>query len=381
METRDLGNGKVSLLGFGLMRLPVKGGHADIDREKAMELVDTAYKAGINYFDTAYLYHEGESENLAGEALSRYDRASFNLADKMPLMILKDKSEVDPIFHKQLKKCRTDYFDYYLLHGIQSGNFKTLDEFGIYDYLLKKKEEGLIKRLGFSFHDSPDLLKKVLAGRVFDFVQIQLNYLDWELQRAGDLYHILEDKKIPTVVMSPVKGGTLATLCDEAIQIYKEADPEASPASWGYRFVASLPNVQTVLSGMTTMDQMLDNIKTFSPIRPLSDPERDTINLALTAFKKSSPIPCTSCRYCMDCPEGVDIPKNLEMYNDYMRLIPVQREWALNIFTMERSLLKESERSDSCVSCGQCMEHCPQKIDIPHWLSVINKSLKEAANL
>jgi predicted aldo/keto reductase-like oxidoreductase len=376
MEYRDFGIGNISLLGFGLMRLPVKSGYADIDKNIALEMVDVAIKSGINYFDTAWMYHEGESEIFAGEALSHYKRSSYFLASKMPLMFLKDKSDVDKIFAEQLKKCKTDYFDFYLLHGIQRSFVKLTKDLGVYENLLKKKEAGLIKQLGFSIHDRPELLKQTVDEHQYDFAQIQLNYVDWELQDSKIQYQILADKKIPVIIMEPVRGGSLAKLCDEAIKIFKDADPEASPASWALRFTATLPQVQVVLSGMSTMEQLKDNIKTFSPLKPITEDEQKVIDNALTAYNKSSFVPCTACRYCMDCPEGVEIPKNLAIYNNYERMLEEKHPMAALIFKTEYGLLKEKEQSLACISCEECVKHCPQHIDIPHWMDETTKKIK-----
>jgi len=373
MEKRDFGNGNVSLLGFGLMRLPCTTSHADIDRKTAGEMIDTAIAGGINYFDTAYMYHEGQSENFAGEALSRYERQSFYLADKMPIMQIQSAADVERIFNEQLKKCRTPYFDFYLLHGIQGHLVKITQDCRVYEQLLKKKEAGLIRHLGFSFHDRPELLRKIIGEHKYDFVQIQLNYLDWELQNSSGQYKILADANIPVHVMEPVRGGALAALCDESVRIFKEADSNASPASWALRFAASLPGVQVVLSGMSTLEQVKDNIKTFSPFMPLGDAERIVIDAALDAYRKTAPVPCTACRYCMDCPSGVEIPKNLAIYNNYARKLAEKNPSAEFLFKLEYGLLKPEERAASCEACGQCAELCPQHIDIPRWMKEITE--------
>ncbi|MDR2339589.1 MAG: aldo/keto reductase [Deltaproteobacteria bacterium] len=371
MEKRDLGLGPTSLLGFGLMRLPVTGGPSEIDKPKAMAMVDEAIAGGVNYFDTAWMYHAGESENFAGEALSRHDRSKWLLADKMPLMSITRKSDVDRIFSEQLRKCRVDYFDFYLLHGIMGNNVGLIDGLGIYENLGRKRERGLIRHLGFSFHDSPAVLERVVSAHDYEFGQLQLNYYDWENQDAAEQYRILAERKIPVMVMEPVQGGTLADPGEEAVGILRAADPEASPASWAFRYAASLPYVQTVLSGMGEMSQLRDNLGTFSPFRPLSDGERRTVSEALTAFRKASRVPCTACRYCMDCPEGVEIPRNLGIYNDYSRMRSLKHPMADLLLKMEYGLLAEPQRAGSCVSCGNCVPLCPQHIDIPHWMGEV----------
>jgi predicted aldo/keto reductase-like oxidoreductase len=377
METRNFGNGDISLLGFGMMRLPLKAGGPEIDKGLAQRMVDAAVEAGVNYFDTAWIYHGGESETFTGAALSRHKRESYRLATKLPMMAIGEKSELEPIFSAQLKKLKTNFFDYYLVHGITKDNLKKVEEVEAYEFLAKKKERGLIGQLGFSFHDRPEILQTVADSRPWDFAQIQLNFLDWEIQEAKTLYQILFDRKIPVIVMEPVRGGMLAALGEEAGGILKECDPSASPASFALRFAASLPGVQVVLSGMSNMEQTLDNIKTFSPFRPLTDAERAAIDSALTAYKKTLSVPCTSCRYCMDCPEGVDIPTNLQVYNNFVLLKEkLPPEILKFVVKTECELIKPENQAAACVACGECVKLCPQKIDIPHWLDELSSSLK-----
>jgi predicted aldo/keto reductase-like oxidoreductase len=374
MEKRSLKNGELSLLGFGLMRLPCKDGSKEIDKPLATAMVDLALDQGINYFDTAYMYHEGNSELFAGEALSRHDRDSYNLATKMPLMAVKTKSDVERIFNEQLKKCRTGYFDFYLLHNINQAHLPVAERNNVYEQLMEKKKQGLIRRLGFSFHDRPELLRKVVDKYDWDFAQIQLNYLDWELQNAEEQYEILTQKGIPVNVMEPVRGGTLAKLCDASIKVFSEADPKASPASWAIRYAASLRNVQVVLSGMSNMEQLKDNIATMAPLKPLTEREYQVIEKALAAYRSSATIPCTSCRYCMDCPEGVEIPKNLAVYNNYQVALSNKHPMGGGfVFEMEYRLLGEERQAASCVACGQCSSRCPQHIEIPRWMETIRK--------
>jgi predicted aldo/keto reductase-like oxidoreductase len=373
MEKRNLKNGELSLLGFGLMRLPCREGSREIDTSQATAMIDLALDQGINYFDTAYMYHEGNSELFAGEALSRHDRGSYNLATKMPLMTVKTKADVERIFNEQLKKCKTGYFDFYLLHNINQDHLPAAEQNNVYEQLKEKQRQGLIRRLGFSFHDRPELLRKVVDKYDWDFAQIQLNYLDWELQNAKEQYEILTRKGIPVNVMEPVRGGTLAKLCDASIKIFSEADPKASPASWAIRYAASLPNVQVVLSGMSSLEQLRDNIGTMAPLKPLTEREYQVIEKALAAYRGSATIPCTSCRYCMDCPEGVEIPKNLAVYNNYQVALANKHPMGGFLFEMEYRLLGEKGRAASCVACGQCASRCPQHIEIPRWMETIRK--------
>jgi predicted aldo/keto reductase-like oxidoreductase len=369
MEKRKIAclNADVSLLGFGLMRLPVVGGDkSKIDYPVAEKMVERAFQGGINYFDTAYPYHERMSEVFAGDVLSKYPRDSYYLASKMPTWeLVQSEDDVKRIFEEQLKKCKTAYFDFYLVHSFDPEHFERFKRFKMYEYLSKKKEEGLVKRLGFSFHSNPDLLAQIVEGCQWDFVQIQLNYLDWELLNARRFYQYLEARKLPVVVMEPVRGGALATLNDKAREILKNADPEASPASWAIRFAASLPQVMTVLSGMSTPEQMEDNLKTMNPFKPLSEEEYRVISRAAQAYNASGAIPCTGCRYCMDCPEGVDIPRIFSQYNHY------QISGRRNVFEGAYKYLREKEKAHNCVSCGRCLKLCPQGLDIPKHLKEI----------
>jgi predicted aldo/keto reductase-like oxidoreductase len=255
-----------------------------------------------------------------------------------------------------------------LIHGIMQNYRKVIEDCRVYEQLHKKKEAGLIRHLGFSFHDRPELLQKIVDEHEFDFAQIQLNYLDWESQDAKRQYEILTRKNIPVHIMEPVRGGALANPGPEPVRIFKEANPAASPASWAIRYVASLPGVQVVLSGMTTMEQLKDNIATMTPFIPLTDDEHAIIVQSLAAYRKAAAIPCTNCRYCMDCSSGVEIPRALAVYNNHARLAAEKHPMADFLFKMEYGMFKEEEQAKNCIGCGQCKERCPQHIDIPYWL-------------
>jgi predicted aldo/keto reductase-like oxidoreductase len=367
---------ELSLLGFGLMRLPLKQGSRDIDKDLALRMVDYAKNKGVNYFDTAYMYHEGNSELFAGEALSRYDRSSYKLATKMPLMIVRQEADVERIFEEQLTKCRVDYFDYYLLHGVGRGSLKLIEDLKIYEKLKEKQRQGKLRHLGFSFHDSPDILAQLVGKYDWDFAQIQLNYLDWDQQDAKGQYGILESHGIPVTVMEPVRGGALADLGAEAEAVFKAADPKASIPSWAIRFVGSLPGVQVVLSGMSTMEQVVDNVATMENFKPLSDAEREVITKAVLAYRTAGAIPCTGCRYCMECPQGVDIPLNLAVYNSY--LFKKERNMpGYNFgFNMEYGRIGEEKKAHNCVACRQCEEKCPQHIEISRQMELIQEAVK-----
>jgi len=363
---------KPSILGFGCMRLPLLyEGKSDIDYAKASRMIDEAIANGVNYFDTAYPYHEGKSEIFIGEVLKKYPRSSFYLADKLPIWEIHKEEDVERIFEEQLQKCQVEYFDFYLAHALNKQRCEALSELRIYEILMKKKKEGKIKNLGFSFHDTPDVCKLILDTFEWDFAQIQLNYLDWELQNSKDLYGYIAEKGIPCIIMEPVRGGTLATLSDEAVEILHQADAEASTASWAIRYAASFPNVMTVLSGMSTLDQVKDNLKTTTDFRELTKEERQVLEKALEAFKTASIIPCTGCRYCMDCPSGVDIPGIFTVYNKY--LLSKHKEQ----FKAEYQELGEASAAHNCVECGICMEQCPQGIGIPNYMKEIAEFAKE----
>lgn len=355
-------NRNVSILGLGCMRLPQTevDGKWIIDREKSLEMVDEAYNSGINYFDTAYMYHDGQSEDFMGEALSRYPRKSFMLATKLPIWMADTPEDMERIFTEQLKKLKTDYFDFYLLHSLGRGNWDKCKKFGAYEFVKRKQAEGKIINVGFSFHDSPDVLEEIASAEEWDFAQIQLNYFDWDFQNAKRQYEILESKGIPAIIMEPVRGGALADLGDEANAILKAEEPNKSIASWAIRFAASKEGVLTVLSGMSNMEQLRDNIATTTDFKALTDAENEMLFKAAKVYSKNLAVPCTGCRYCMDCPMGVDIPKAFVKWNNYAKSLD---KW--NLCDEYNQLRKDKCAPDQCVSCGKCAEHCPQHIDIP----------------
>ena len=366
MTRRTLKSGiSLPLLGFGGMRLPRRKGSAEIDVDEVRRMVARAMAGGCNYFDTAFMYHGGRSERCFGEVLKDYPRESFMLADKMPVWMAKSADDVERIFKEQLSRCRTDYFDCYLIHSLDAGKWRRAKEFKVYEFLAEMKKQGKIRQLGFSFHDSPEVLGGIVPEYEWDFAQIQLNYLDWELYRSREQYEILTAAKIPVIVMEPLRGGALANLSPEASAILKKADPAASNAAWAFRYAGSLPNVVCILSGMTRMEHLEENLRTFSPLVPLSDSERETLTLALAAYRKQLAVPCTSCRYCMPCPVGVEIPKIFAFYNQY------KLSKRAGKFREQYLSLPEGSRADSCVACGQCAKVCPQKIRIPEELAKI----------
>ena len=340
---------RLSRLGFGTMRLPLLPGgtDADIDEAQVAEMVRYAVEHGVNYFDTAYSYHASRSERVIGRVLKAYPRESFYLATKYPGHQLAARYDPKAIFEEQLEKCGVDYFDFYLLHNVYENSIHTYmdPQWGIIDYFVEQKKLGRIRHLGFS------------TGEHMEFCQIQLNYLDWTLQDAKGKYELLEKYNIPVWVMEPVRGGKLAQLPAELDRELREQRPEESDAAWALRWLQTLPNVKMVLSGMSNMAQMVDNVATFSGGEPLS--EEEVALLARVADALHQGVPCTGCRYCCDgCPMGLDIPMLLKYYND----AKFQPSMNLGIAI---EALPEDKRPSACVGCGQCAQVCPQGIDIP----------------
>ena len=350
----------LSLLGFGAMRLPTLENGA-VDEAQVERMVAYAMDHGVNYFDTAWPYHNGESESVLGRVLSKYPRDSFYLADKFPGHQYNDHYDPAAVFEKQLKKCGVEYFDFYLLHNVYERSMSVyLDpQWGILDYFREQKRLGRIKHLGFSTHANVEGLKEFLdiAGDDMEFCQIQLNYLDWTLQNAKAKYDLLTKRGIPVWVMEPVRGGKLVNVSEDATAKLRAARPDETTVAWCFRFLQGLPNVKMVLSGMSNEQQIMDNIATFEESRPLNPAEGELILKVAEELKGS--VPCTGCRYCVaGCPMGLDIPFLLSVYND-LRYAPVTNT------TLRIEALPESKKPDVCVGCGKCSKICPQNIDIP----------------
>lgn len=364
---------KMPKLGFGLMRLPENNGV--IDHEIVCRMVDEYMSSGMNYFDTAYIYHGGNSEIAAREALvKRYPRESFMIATKLPPWELKCAEDVERIFNDQLEKTGVDYFDLYLLHSIEEGaNYDNLVKYDCFNWAIKKREEGKIRHLGFSFHGSPELLEKVLDEHPeMEFVQIQLNYLDRTnpVVRSQRLYEIVRDRGLPIIVMEPVRGGMLANMDPEIEAMFKKRQPDRSVASWALRYVASLPGVMTVLSGMTSEEQMKDNISTFIDFEPIADDEMELIDEVTQKILGVPQIGCTACKYCCDgCPMKISIPDVFRTVNTLRRY---PDDWRSKNFYS--GLVSRSGKASDCIGCGQCERVCPQHLPII-------ALLKEAAEL
>lgn len=360
---------EVPMLGFGCMRLP-RTQSGGIDYTATRKLFDRAMEAGLNYFDTAYFYHGGDSERCVGKLLSAYPRESYFLADKMPLSHLKKASDVKRIFKEQLEKCRTKYFDFYLFHACNAASFRKAERFKTYEFLNQMKQEGKIRRLGFSFHDTPEVLQTIVDSHPWDFAMIQLNYLDWVRYRSKEQYEILTAAGIPVFVMEPLRGGSLATLSPTATAILQQAEPQMNNAEWAFRYLAGLPNVALVLSGMNDMKHLNENIATFSPLTPLNAKQKRTLGRALAAYQNKLAVPCTGCKYCIPCPAEVEIPTIFELYNQY------KLENDRKAFDEQYQKLPEDARAQACVKCGRCVKKCPQKIDIPKELAAIAAAVK-----
>lgn len=352
-------------LGFGFMRLP-QTDEGQIDLPRLTKMVDAYLERGFNYFDTAYVYHGGQSEAALRKAVvERYPRDRFMVADKLPAWSMSGPEDADRIFAEQLKRTGLDYFDFYLLHSVEDGaNYEKHEEFGSFDWAKRKVSEGKIRHFGFSFHGTPELLVQVLDKHPeVEFVQIQLNYADWDNQvtRSGELYEILRERNLPIIVMEPVKGGTLARLEPKLADVLRSVRPDASEASWALRFVGSLPGVATILSGMSAPDQMADNLGTFADFEPLSPEERDAIDEVVRRMHDLPLVPCTACRYCTDgCPMRIAIPDVFSALNT-KRLYPDDNRPRM----FYKNLVKRGNGAAStCIACGQCEGVCPQHLPI-----------------
>ena len=349
---------EISRLGYGGMRFPKNGDEVDMDA--AVQLLRKAYEMGINYFDTAMVYHKGESEKIFGKAFEPYPRDSYLIADKMSIWLCSDEEDMKARFYNQLKTLKTDYIDFYLVHSLNRNHYKKVKDLHCVEFLQQMKQEGKIKHLGFSFHDTYQVFTQILNDYTWDFVQIQLNYLDWHNQGAEQLYRELERRNLPVMVMEPVRGGYLATIDSERAKPFLELEPQRSIASWAIRWVESLPQVAVVLSGMSDLQQLEDNVATMTHFEPMNEQELAAIDRVVEEIRKVNEIPCTGCRYCMDCPMGVDIPEIFSIYSQY------------KIFGKEKAFGQDYEEvvehgngAEHCVRCRACTSKCQQRIAIP----------------
>lgn len=355
---------QLSALGMGAMRLPVvDGDDSRIDESAAFEMVDIAMKSGVNYYDTAWGYHNGNSELVMGKALARYPRETFYLATKFPGYDLSNMPKVREIFEKQLEKCQVEYFDFYLFHNVCEMNIDAyLDpQYGIYEYLLEQKKNGRIRHLGFSAHGDYNVIQRFLDayGKDMEFCQLQLNYLDWEFQRAKQKVELLNQWNIPVWVMEPLRGGKLASLSPENEGKLKALRPEESVPAWAFRYLQSIPSVKVILSGMSNRQQMEENIQTFAEDKPLSEKEMETIYSIAEGMVKKIALPCTACHYCTShCPQGLDIPGLLALYNEHCFT-----EGGF-IAPMALSAIPAEKQPSACIGCRSCEAVCPQGIKI-----------------
>ena len=359
---------ETSLLGFGAMRLKTVNG--EIDEELGFRLFDMAYNAGVNYFDTALPYTDRKNETFVGKALKRYPRESFYLASKFSLFCFNKAEEAKKSIDIQLENLQTNYIDFYLIHALNKNSFQRFKEWGLLETVLEWKKQGKIKHLGFSFHDDLNTFKEILNYYDgWEFVQIQLNYMDVDIQQGIEGYKILEEKKIPVVIMEPVKGGKLAAFNEEAAKPFKEYS-DASLASWALRWVGTLPGVKVILSGMNDEQQVIDNLNTFNNFKPLNDDEQKRVAVVREMIKKATKVGCTACEYCMPCPAGVMIPRNFSIYNDYAMYKNIDyTSWRYE------DIKNNNGGPDVCVECRMCVDKCPQHIDVPEKLKDMIKDL------
>lgn len=365
-------------LGFGVMRLPQVELTDEVDMEQTRQMLDAFMEKGFTYFDTAYIYHGGKSEEILRELIvKRYPRDAFTITDKMPFFDRPTAEQLEDIFQEQLERCGVDFFDYYWLHNVNSGNLEHIEEVGGFDFVLRKKAEGKARRVGFSFHDTAEVLDRVLTAHPeMEFVQLQINYLDWEdpVVQSRKCYEVCVKHNKPVIVMEPIKGGRLAVLPEKAEAVLRAVHPEDSMAAWALRFAASLENVMVVLSGMSTPEQVEENLSILGALHPLEQIEQEALVKAADEIRASLAIGCTGCRYCTDgCPQKIAIPDIFRIYND-MKMFPVR---ARSYYVADyNSIVKNGAKASECIGCCQCEEHCPQHLQITELLQTVAAELE-----
>ncbi|MCR5835232.1 MAG: aldo/keto reductase [Lachnospiraceae bacterium] len=373
MEKRKISklNIETSLLGFGCMRFPTKYGK--IEEVEATKMLQLAYDSGVNYFDTAYVYHDGLSEVFTGKVLDTFPRDSYYLATKLPVWEVHKKEDVERLLDEQLSKLHKDYIDFYLLHALNGSRWDDMEKYEVYEACEEMRRKGKIRYIGFSFHDDYEAFEKIIKAKEWDFCQIQLNYMDTDIQAGMKGYKLAESMGIPMVIMEPIKGGNLAVLPEEIENIFKSKRANDSVASWALRWVASLPNIMTVLSGMSNLEQTEDNLNTFSNFEPMTEEENEVVKKAAETICSRVANGCTGCRYCMPCPAGVDIPKNFHIWNQYhMYMNKGGLGW------MWYNEIEEAQKAHNCIKCGACEAVCPQKLSIRDDLEKMDKEIAEA---
>ena len=374
MAEKYLGE-SIKKLGFGLMRLPMKGEEIDIEQVKKM--ADTFIAKGFTYFDTAYVYIGGKSEAALKEAVvDRYPRDSFQCASKLPLWDLKDKADMERVFQESLTRAGLEYYDFYLLHALNKDSAQKAEDLGAWEFMKSIKEQGRAKHIGFSFHDSAEVLDDILTKHPeAEFVQLQINYADWDSENVQSrlCYETARKHDKPVIIMEPVKGGSLATMTPEVQKLFKDANPNLSVPSWAVRFAASLEGLVTVLSGMSTEEQLNDNVSYMENFQPLSESEQGVIKQAVEILNSIPTIPCTACKYCVDgCPQKINIPgifsvmNNLTLYNN--------KEGAKGSY---QHTTAEGGKASDCIQCGSCQAHCPQHIEIIETLKKAAAALEQ----
>lgn len=358
-----------SMLGFGCMRFPLQE-DGNIDEVEAERMIDKAIALGITYIDTAYPYHNGDSEPFVGKVLKKYDRESFYLATKLPIWKIKSREEAKQVFEEQLKRLDVEYVDFYLLHALDKEKWDKVIEYDILSLCEELKEEGKIRFLGFSFHDVYSVFEEIIKYRDWDFCQLQLNYMDMDIQAGIKGYELAEKLQVPIVVMEPIKGGSLANLPEDVTKLFREANPDASLSSWALRYVGTLPNVKVILSGMSTYDQLEDNLKTFEDFKELNEQELHVVQKVSDTLKARTQNGCTGCAYCMPCPFGVNIPNNFRYWNS---------GYIYDEHDTFKAKLKNmgDEFADVCKECGACEKMCPQQIKIREDLKKVIAYTKE----
>lgn len=376
MIYRDFRGIKLSALGFGSMRLPVRGEYSDIDEEQTAEMVDYAIGHGVNYFDTAWGYHDGESENVMGKILSRYPRESWYLATKFPGYDLANMGKTEQIFEAQLKKCRVDHFDFYLFHNVCEMNIDAYlddEKYGTYTYLKKQKDNGRIKHLGFSAHGDLDVMRRFLEkyGKDMEFCQLQINWFDWKFQKAKEKVDMLREYGIPVWVMEPLRGGRLVNLGEEDEAKLRAVRPDESIPAWSFRFLQTIPDVKVTLSGMSDLEQIKANIATFEQDRPLDEKELAVLGGIADEMIAQTALPCTACRYCTShCPRHLDIPQLIKLYNEH------RFTGGGFIAPMVLGTMPKDKWPSACVGCRSCERVCPQGIKISEMMKDFSKRIE-----